>query len=500
MITVSGAGFVVPAALGDGNGPPPGVGPNGQGPPGQQGVPPGHGHANGQGPTGQGPPGQLRQQAQGATGAPQAGANGNGNGPNGQGPPGQLRQQAQGATGLPQAGANGGGHGHGRGPTGQGPPGQLKHGGNGHGKGAAAHGPTATVASAAPAAAPAPAPAPSPAATPAGGPNRRGHARQGRGTPFIRITSPRPATRRSGSSGTSGSSPTRVAPGESSALTTGGGEEPLTSALGTAPSPSGGSPAIAGALAPGTASIGARGSGSRQASAAGAASRSHVRGLRRLLAPVSDPAGTVIEHFISVIPTGVWIALAVALALAAVAGVAAFRSTRRVRQQAGEVAAVTAAALTDPLTGVLNRRGFMEAAERELVRAGRYGHPMALAFVDIRGLKAVNDTEGHLAGDRLLQRVTMLLRDSARTHDVVGRIGGDELAVLLAEQSAEGAAAMTQRVRSQVPSHRASLGLVTPWDVTVGTAAFPDDGDNLEQLLDAADRRLYEQRGINLAG
>jgi diguanylate cyclase (GGDEF)-like protein len=206
----------------------------------------------------------------------------------------------------------------------------------------------------------------------------------------------------------------------------------------------------------------------------------------------------VIERFINVIPLGVWVALAAALALAAVAGVAALRQNRRVRLQAGEVAAVTAAALTDPLTGVLNRRGFIEAAERELGRARRYDHPMALAFVDIRGLKAVNDTEGHLAGDRLLRQVTTLLHESARTHDLVGRIGGDELGVLLAEQPVAGAAAMTQRVRAQVPAARSSLGLLTPWDVTIGTAAYPEDGDTVEDLLASADRRLYEQRGIQL--
>jgi diguanylate cyclase (GGDEF)-like protein len=207
----------------------------------------------------------------------------------------------------------------------------------------------------------------------------------------------------------------------------------------------------------------------------------------------------VIDHVINVVPLGVWIALAAALALAAMTGVVALRSRRRMHIQAGEVAAVTAVAVTDPLTGVLNRRGFIEAAERELERAGRYGHPMALAFVDIRGLKAVNDSEGHLAGDRLLKRVTILLRDSARTHDLVGRIGGDELAVLLAEQSTAGAAAMTQRVRAQVPAARGSLRLATPWDVTIGTSTFPEDGDTLEDLLAAADRRLYEQRGIQLA-
>ena len=257
---------------------------------------------------------------------------------------------------------------------------------------------------------------------------------------------------------------------------------------------------MAGPLAPGTAELGGSTSatnGHRSATGAARARRSRRTGLPLSSTPVSPP-GTIIERFINVIPLGVWLALAAALALAGLAGVAALRSGRRVRIQAGEVAAVTAAALTDPLTGVLNRRGFIEAAERELGRARRYGHPMALAFVDIRGLKAVNDTEGHLAGDHLLKRVTMLLQDSGRTHDLVGRIGGDELAVLLAEQSAAGAAAMTQRVHAQVPAARGSLRLSTPWDVTIGTSTFPEDGDSLEALLAAADRRLYEQRGIHL--
>jgi diguanylate cyclase (GGDEF)-like protein len=273
---------------------------------------------------------------------------------------------------------------------------------------------------------------------------------------------------------------------------------PLTAAAGATGSGggTGGTTVITGALAPGTTAIGTRGGAGVRGDRSGR-HRDHIT-LKPILPPIIT-AGTVI-HFISVIPTGVWIALAVALALALGAGIAAYRSRRQVRLQAGQVAAVTAAALTDPLTGVLNRRGFLEAAERELDRARRYGHPLALAFVDIRGLKAVNDTEGHLAGDRLLERVTMLLRESARTHDLVGRIGGDELAVLLAEQSADGAAAMTQRVRAQIPAYRASLGLVTAWDVTIGTSAFPEDGEDLEQLLDAADRRLYQQRGINLAG
>ena len=127
--------------------------------------------------------------------------------------------------------------------------------------------------------------------------------------------------------------------------------------------------------------------------------------------------------------------------------------------QASAIAEVSAAALTDPLTGVLNRRGFTEAVERELARARRYGRPFVLAYVDVRGLKAVNDTEGHLAGDELLKGVAGLLHDSARADDVVGRLGGDELGLLLAEQTADDAEVVTDRIQSQIPERRAELGL-----------------------------------------
>jgi diguanylate cyclase (GGDEF)-like protein len=222
------------------------------------------------------------------------------------------------------------------------------------------------------------------------------------------------------------------------------------------------------------------------------------QGVKVLLQPPSSGPPNDVAHFIGRIPAWIWIALAAAIGFGAVAGGAAVRSGLRARRRADEVAAVTATASTDQLTGVLNRRGFTDSAERELDRARRYGRPLALAYVDVRGLKAVNDSEGHLAGDHVLREVAVLLSESARAHDLVGRIGGDELAVLLAEQEDSGAAAMTRRVREQVPNHRAALGLGTDWDVTIGTASFPDDGDTLDELVAVADRRLYEQRGIEL--
>jgi diguanylate cyclase (GGDEF)-like protein len=186
------------------------------------------------------------------------------------------------------------------------------------------------------------------------------------------------------------------------------------------------------------------------------------------------------------------------LLLAAIAALAAWRLGVLARRRGLEAAVASEAALTDPLTGVLNRRGFAEAVERELDRARRYDRRFALAYVDIRGLKTVNDTEGHLAGDELLRQAAELLRESARAHDVVGRLGGDELGVLLVEQTADSAAAVVGRIHDRLPARRAQSGLRTAWDLTIGTATFPQDGDTFEGLLGTADRRLYQQRGIAL--
>jgi diguanylate cyclase (GGDEF)-like protein len=206
----------------------------------------------------------------------------------------------------------------------------------------------------------------------------------------------------------------------------------------------------------------------------------------------------VFDHFVNDVPDAVWWALAASLGLAVVGVGAAVAFRQKANRHAGRYAAVAAAALTDPLTGVLNRRGFTEAVERELARARRYHRPFVLAYVDVRGLKAVNDTEGHLAGDELLKGVAGLLSESARADDVVGRLGGDELGVLLAEQSADVAATVTARIEEEVVNRRASLGLSVPWSLTIGTAAYPEDGETFDELIRTADRRLYEQRGIDL--
>jgi diguanylate cyclase (GGDEF)-like protein len=251
----------------------------------------------------------------------------------------------------------------------------------------------------------------------------------------------------------------------------------------------------AGALTPATSQIAARGG----AKASHRAKRAHSGGSSTQAPPlINVPGAQALVHFVDRIPEWIWIAIAALAALAVVGFGAAFRTGRLVRRQAGAIAAASAAALTDPLTGVVNRRGFAEEVERELARARRYERPFVLAYVDVRGLKTVNDSEGHLAGDDLLKSVAGLLRDSARADDVVGRLGGDELGLLLVEQSAAGAEAVTHRVQSLLPERRAELGLASDWGLTIGTAAYPEDGETFDELLATADRRLYEQRGIKI--
>ena len=147
-------------------------------------------------------------------------------------------------------------------------------------------------------------------------------------------------------------------------------------------------------------------------------------------------------------------------------------------------------AISDPLTGLGNYRQLLERLEGEIKRSQRTGRPFSVLFLDLDGLKKINDRHGHLVGSRALCRVADAVRASCRGIDTGLRYGGDEFALILPE--AEESAAW--RVAARIAAQLATDGEQPTLSVSVGVAVHPRDGDTAEALLGAADRLLYEAK------
>ncbi len=152
-------------------------------------------------------------------------------------------------------------------------------------------------------------------------------------------------------------------------------------------------------------------------------------------------------------------------------------------------------AMIDSLTGTLNRRAFMLEYERELSRCTREKTGLALAIFDLDHFKDVNDTHGHLVGDQVLRRVADTLRASLRGHDVLGRYGGEEFALLMPGADASAAMAATERACLAVGERPIEAGpLLIPMTVSAGVAAYGVSGSDWESLLRSADAALYQAK------
>jgi diguanylate cyclase (GGDEF)-like protein len=149
-------------------------------------------------------------------------------------------------------------------------------------------------------------------------------------------------------------------------------------------------------------------------------------------------------------------------------------------------------AATDALTGLYNRRLFDEYCDKELNRAKRYGHHLAVVLLDLHKLKEVNDRHGHLRGDQVLQLAASTLRKTLRASDFAFRIGGDEFALLLPQTDPEQALTLSRRVRAQYESEVQPLHLGIGVTLDFGIAVQPQDGDQKRDLMGLADKRLYE--------
>ena len=145
-------------------------------------------------------------------------------------------------------------------------------------------------------------------------------------------------------------------------------------------------------------------------------------------------------------------------------------------------------AATNGLTLLATRRFFMQGMAREIARAQRgLSNLFSVLMIDVDDFKKYNDSYGHIAGDKALQVVSYIVRSSLRVSDVAGRFGGEEIVVLLAGAEKDRAAEVAERLRKRIAAEA---------DVTasVGVASFPADGQNVEELIRAADEAMYRAK------
>jgi diguanylate cyclase (GGDEF)-like protein len=154
-------------------------------------------------------------------------------------------------------------------------------------------------------------------------------------------------------------------------------------------------------------------------------------------------------------------------------------------------------AVTDPLTGLYNRRLFAETFDKELNRARRYGLPLALAILDLHRFKEVNDKHGHPRGDDVLRAAATTLKKALRTSDSAFRIGGDEFALILPQTDAAQALALSRRIETVFAETLRPLHLTVAVSMDHGVSTFPHDGEQADQLIRVADERLYRLKHAN---
>lgn len=159
---------------------------------------------------------------------------------------------------------------------------------------------------------------------------------------------------------------------------------------------------------------------------------------------------------------------------------------------------VAFAATHDGLTGVNNHSYFYERLTEEVTRAKRYGHYLSVVIMDLNGLKAINDTYGHMAGDRALKEYAELLKVGVRETDIVARYGGDEFAIIMPETPKSQAQQVVERLArsSQRTVHVDGRPFALP-NAAYGIASFPDDAERATELVAIADRTMYQQKNTS---
>jgi two-component system, cell cycle response regulator len=173
------------------------------------------------------------------------------------------------------------------------------------------------------------------------------------------------------------------------------------------------------------------------------------------------------------------------------------RSVRYAIERHRLISALRSLSLIDDLTGLYNRRGFMDLGDQHLRLARRTGRALTLVYVDLDGFKAVNDAHGHHVGDRGLLKVTEILKTTFRGSDILARVGGDEFAVLALEASGDDSEMLVRRLRDGVEAFNETETEPFRLSISVGVARYEDAGRmRLDELLTRADAAMYEEKRV----
>ena len=152
-------------------------------------------------------------------------------------------------------------------------------------------------------------------------------------------------------------------------------------------------------------------------------------------------------------------------------------------------------ALIDELTGLYNRRGFLELAKQHLKLVQRTRRPNLLVFADIDGLKRINDTYGHSAGDQVIRETADVLRKSVRESDIVARLGGDEFVILAREVLNQRETSIADRLRDNLIDHNNQQRTGQfPLSISFGLSSFSYQSLSIKDLLVRADQEMYRQK------
>ena len=153
-----------------------------------------------------------------------------------------------------------------------------------------------------------------------------------------------------------------------------------------------------------------------------------------------------------------------------------------------------ALSLVDALTGLPNRRAFITLSDQALKWAARIGKEVLLIFIDVDNLKQINDTHGHLAGDRALVDTARVLRETFREADIVARLGGDEFIALITAETEQAGNLIISRLQARVATHNQTAGRPFQLGLSIGFTHAKAEGARLLDLMERADASLYEQK------